>query len=300
MPPDTTVLPVKLGRRVEQALGEKIVHSEPVGGGYTPARRLRLKLGNGHRVFVKAATTEKTANWLRAEAQVYHALAGSAFLAERIAWQDEDETFLVLEDLTAAHWPPPWTAAQIDRICTALSAVAASHSKVDFPIARIEDGRDSFASWHRVAQEPKPFLSLGLCSDTWLTTALPTLIAAESAAPLAGDALLHHDIRSDNVCFRPGSGEVVLVDWNWVCVGNPDLDIAGWLPSLQSEGGPPPEAILPHAGGLAAILSGFWAYRAGTPPPAGAPRVREVQRRQLLYALPWAARALDLPPPDIR
>jgi hypothetical protein len=300
MPPDTTFLPDSLCRGVEEALDTKIIHAAPVVGGYTPARRLRLSLGDGRRVFVKAATTEKTAMWLRTEAQVYDALAGSVFLAERIAWHDKNETFLVLEDLSAAHWPPPWTTAQIDRICTALSAVATSRSKVDFPLARIEDDRESFASWHRVAQEPEPFLSLGLCSDTWLHAVLPTLIDAESAAPLAGDALLHHDIRSDNVCFRPGSGEAVLVDWNWVCAGNPDLDIAGWLPSLQSEGGPPPETILPHAGELAAILSGFWAYRAGTPPPEGAPSVREVQRRQLLFALPWAARALDLPPPDIR
>lgn len=301
MLPDAALLPEGLRQRVEGTLGKKILRAETIGGGYTSARRLRLSLAGGSRVFVKAATTTDTTNWLRTEAQVYEALAGSPFLAERIAWHDSDgETFLVLEDLSEAHWPPPWTPAQIEAVRGALSLVAASPSRIPFSLTRIEDDREGFASWHRVANEPQSFLSLGLCSEDWLEAALPTLIAAEAAAPLAGDDLLHLDIRSDNLCFRPDTGKAVLVDWNWVCLGNRDLDIAGWLSSLHSEGGPAPETILPNAGGFAALLSGYWAYRAGTPPPVGAPRVREVQRRQILFSLPWAARALDLPPPGIR
>jgi hypothetical protein len=300
MLPDT-ILPVNLRHRLEAILGEGVANATTIGGGYTPARRLRLRLGNGKSVFVKAATTDKTADWLRTEAQVYDALNGAAFMAERIAWHDVDgETFLILEDLSNAHWPPPWSPAQIDGLCASLSEVAASRPRITFPLTRIEDERAGFASWNRVAEEPESFLSLGLCTVDWLETALPTLIAAEAAAPLAGDDLLHLDIRSDNVCFRPGSGDPVLVDWNWICLGNRDLDIAGWLSSLHSEGGPRPETILPNAKEFASLLSGYWAYRAGTPPPEGAPRVREVQRRQLLFAMPWAIRALDLPPLDIR
>ena len=76
------------------------------------------------------------------------------------------------------------------------------------------------------------------------------------------------------------------------------MDIACWLPSLHSEGGPPPEAILPDAPQWAATMSGFFAARAGGPPIPNAPRVREVQLNQLRSALPWAARALDLPTLD--
>ena len=301
MRPDTAVLPDSLRQKIEDVLGERIVRAEPIGGGYTPARRLRLSLRNGGSVFAKAATNENTAVWLRTESQVYDALAGAPFLAERLAWHDDGaEPFLILEDLSDAHWPPPWTNTHIESIRAALSDVAASRSRIPFPLTRIEDDQGNFASWHRVANEPEPFLSLGLCSAAWLHAALPTLIAAESAAPLAGDDLLHLDIRSDNICFRAGTGAAVLVDWNWVCVGNRDLDIAGWLSSLHSEGGPSPETILPDAGEFAALLSGYWAFRAGTPPPPGAPRVRDVQKRQLLFALPWAARALALPPLDVR
>ena len=75
------------------------------------------------------------------------------------------------------------------------------------------------------------------------------------------------------------------------------LGILGlWLPSLAYEGGPEPEQILPDAPEVAAWVSGFFAARAGLPQIPDAPRVRWVQRRQLATALPWAVRALGLPP----
>jgi hypothetical protein len=64
------------------------------------------------------------------------------------------------------------------------------------------------------------------------------------------------------------------------------------LPSLRLEGGPQPWEVLPDARGLATVVAGFFAARAGLPPPAGAPAVRDFQLRQLEVALPWAAREL--------
>src|SRR5207245_1317277 len=104
------------------------------------------------------------------------------------------------------------------------------------------------------------------------------------------DALCHFDVRSDNLCFR--NGQAILVDWNWTALGNPALDIAGWLPSVAVEGGPMPWEVLPGEGELAAFISGVWAAVAGLPPPPTAPVVREVQRRQLAVALDWVDRDL--------
>ncbi len=109
-----------------------------------------------------------------------------------------------------------------------------------------------------------------------------------------GDALVHLDVRSDNLCFV--GDRVVLIDWNLACRGNPRVDVAAWLPSLADEGGPDPMAIMPGEPALAALMSGFFAARAGLPPPEGAPRVRGVQLSQLKRALPWAAASLRLPP----
>jgi hypothetical protein len=79
-------------------------------------------------------------------------------------------------------------------------------------------------------------------------------------------------------------------------VGNALLDVVAWLPSLRLEGGPEPWEVVPDSRGLAALVAGFFASRAGLPAPATAPTVREFQRRQAEIALPWAARELGLDP----
>ena len=134
-----------------------------------------------------------------------------------------------------------------------------------------------------------------MCSVEWLEAALPTMIQAAAAAPLEGDALVHLDVRGDNVCFR-GPAAVIL-DWPAASIANPDLDIAFWLPSLESDGGPPPEAVLPRAPELAAWVAGFFFARAALPPILDAPYVRPLQLAQSRTALPWAARQLGLPSP---
>jgi aminoglycoside phosphotransferase (APT) family kinase protein len=125
---------------------------------------------------------------------------------------------------------------------------------------------------------------------------LPGLLAASDPSLLEGEALLHFDVRSDNLCIR--DGQALLVDWNLACVGNPAFDVAFWLPSLALEHGPTPEQLArarPDVDRLAAHVAGFFAARAGLPPPAGAPSVRPFQLAQLEVALPWAVRAAGLP-----
>jgi aminoglycoside phosphotransferase (APT) family kinase protein len=131
-----------------------------------------------------------------------------------------------------------------------------------------------------------------MCSRDWPDASLPVLREAAETAPVPGDALLHLDIRSDNMCLTDRGA--VLVDWNQACIGNPELDLAAWLPSLRLEGGPEPEDILPGGAGFAAVLAGFFGSRAGLPPPPTAPQIREIQRAQLEVALGWASRELDL------
>jgi hypothetical protein len=150
--------------------------------------------------------------------------------------------------------------------------------------------------WAAVGEDPEPLLTLGLASARWLDDALPALLAAEVGASLAGDALCHFDVRSDNLCIR--SGRALFVDWNHASLGAPELDLGFWLPSLAAEGGPAPETILPDAPAVAAFVSGYFACRAGLPSLSHAPGVREVQRVQLRAALPWAVRALRLAPLD--
>ena len=135
--------------------------------------------------------------------------------------------------------------------------------------------RDVGRAWQR---NLRPFLSLGLATARWLRDSAPVLAAAADGAVIEGPFPTHLDVRSDNVCFR--DGRAVMVDWNHAVLAHPDLDIAGWAPSLQAEGGPAPEEILPGRGQMAAVISGYFAKRAGMSIIPAAPRVREVQRQQ--------------------
>jgi hypothetical protein len=250
-------------------------------------------LSDGRTAFVKQALTDQAAEWLRKERLVYESVRGP-FMPEYLGAYDEaGTTLLVLEDLSGAEWPPPWSDRRIEAVLASLEALRATRPPDG--IATLDAMRASIVGWDRVAADPEPLLATGLCSAAWLEEALPALVRAGGEAELRGDDLLHFDVRSDNLCFV--EGRMVLVDWNLACRGNGRFDVAFWLPSLTLEGGPEPWEVLPEAGALAAAVAGFFASRAGLSPPVGAPTVREFQRAQAAVALPWAAREVGLAPP---
>ena len=264
-------------------------------GGYSRASaHWQASAASGERVFVKHALTAAGVAALRKERILYEALRGPFMPAFLGAYDKDGTTLLVLEDLSGAEWPPPWSAGRIDAVLESLATVHAS--PVPGGLELLADDRDDIAGWPDVASDPEPLLSTGICSAAWLDQALPVLLRAAKKAPLDGDDLLHFDVRSDNLCLRGGSA--VLVDWNLACCGNGRFDVAFWLPSLRLESGPEPWEVLPDAGALAAVVAGFFAARAGLPVPAAAPTVRGFQRAQAVVALPWAARELGLPAPS--
>jgi hypothetical protein len=279
---------------VASTLGSPIVARRPVVGGFTPAERCIADLDDGRSVFLKAAINDLTAVWLRKEYRMYADL-GAPFMAELAGWADEDGLpILALEDLSRCAWPPPWSDERVAAIVEALAEVASTPPPAWLSAS---DHADWIADgWTRVAEDPAPFVATGMVTSAWLDEALPVLLEVAGPAVVAGDQLCHFDVRSDNICFR-NDGSAVLVDWNFAEVGNARLDMAFWLPSLALEGGPLPEAILPDAAPEAAVVAGFFASRCGEPPIPDAPGVRELQRRQLIQALPWACRALGLPVP---
>jgi hypothetical protein len=277
------------------ALGSAPVGWEHVrGGGYgSNSARWRVFLADGRSAFLKLALDADAAGWLRDEHRVYSQVQ-APFLPALAGWHDDrGVTFLALEDLSDAYWPPPWQPGQIEQVQTTLAAVAATAAPPELP--SLESLRKRLNGWELVADDREPLLSTGLVPRAWLEEALPALREAGATCDLSGDALLHLDVRSDNLCFR--EGRMFLIDWNLGCVGNALMDVVFWLPSLRLEGGPDPAELLPETGGLAALTAGYFASRAGLPTPATAPRVRPFQRAQAEVALPWPARELGLPQP---
>lgn len=279
--------------RIETTVGKTATNVRTVQRGYSPAKRMVVSFSDGSSLFVKIGTNEFTSGWLRDERRIYESLNGS-FMPNCLGFDDDGTNpILLLEDLSHAHWPPPWHNEQIQQVLTSLQAVWRSFLP-DLP--KLAENMRLLDGWHRVAEDPEPFLSLGFVSERWLDKVLPRLLEIDGPTVAQGNSLLHLDLRSDNMCLV--DNRAVLIDWNGVCVGNADFDLGAWLPSLEAEGGPSPETLLPDSGEIAGLISGYFAARAGLDPIPDAPNVRTIQLVQLKTALPWAVRALGLPPLD--
>jgi Phosphotransferase enzyme family len=248
---------------------------EPIEGGYTRARKWRVRLDDGTHAFAKEAPATEVA--------VYESVRGS-FLPRVYEIRDD---VLLLEDLSDAHWPPPYPA-DTDALFAALEAVATTAPPPG--LRRLQH----VSSWEAIASEPQPLLALGLCSAGWLENALPALIDAEARVPLVGDGLVHYDVWAGNLCFLERG--MVLVDWAEACIGNPRVDLAFALLSLRVE-----SAVYPAVDdepALAAFVTGAVAAEAVRPPPEWAQpgsTLREDQRNDLAVALPWVAQQLGRP-----
>jgi Phosphotransferase enzyme family len=279
---------------VAEAVGAALVEWETVATrGYARScAHWRAKLADGRRVFIKHALTTTAVEWLQTERVIYEAVREPFMPSFLGAYDNGELALIVLEDLSEAEWPPPWSRSGIESVLASLDAL---HRTVPpNEIGKLDAIRGEVVGWPDIAANPEPLLSTGLCAPTWLEKALPALVQASEAAQLDGTELLHFDVRSDNLCLR--DGQALLFDWNLARVGNGVFDVAFWLPSLTLEGGPPPWEVLPNAGLLAAAVAGFFAVRAGLPPPPTAPTVRDFQRAQAEVALAWTARELELPP----
>jgi len=281
------MLPPALQRHIEGALGSEVESTTTATGGFSPATRERILLRDGRRAFVKAGTDADTRAWLRDEWRVYGALS-RPFLPEVLHWSDT-EAVLVLEDLGDCERAPPWTGRAVAAVVATLAEVAATRPPPDVPAL----DPSPFRGWQRSLWSLQSIATLGAATPEWLQSHGPVLARAEAAARISGDSLLHCDVRGDNLFLR--GGRAILVDWNWSVRGNAAVDRAFWAPSLQLDGGPPPEQVVGHEPELAAAVAGFFAYQAVQPIEQATPAIRAFQVAQLRQALPWAARALGLP-----
>ena len=280
--------------RIEKLIHTKIRSYSVVEGGYTQATRLLCKTDTTS-FFAKAGSTPDTCKYIQREIQVYRKVSGP-FMPKVMAWQEhETEPILIIEDLSDHHWPPPWDDRQIDLVLSQLAIMHDTKTELE-PFSKVHGENMARGSgWLKVAENPEPFLSIGIADEKWLSKSLPLLISNADNCRVEGNSLTHWDLRSDNICIT--KERAIFIDWNLACLSNPKLDLGFWLPSLAYEGGPLPDTILPDSPEIAAFVSGYFAQFAGLPVIKSAPRVRMVQQQQLETALPWAARALDLPPP---
>lgn len=258
-------------------------------GGLMPNRRYRAVLADGTRVFVKEAVDDFTEHLLEREQVVYESLRGRSFLPR---FMGRRRRTLVLEDLRPdVRWLPPWRTGDLALVLDVLDEVAATPAPAELPSLA---NSALLRKWRGVAEEPQPFLELRMCTGDWLDQVIDRLVASDES-PLTGSALVHGDVRSDNLCIRGGA---VVFDWGAAARGRPDYDLVNFAMSFASETGIPPEHVASDADpNLVAVLAGTLAYHA--PHRAVPLAVREQLRTHLAVAFPWCIRALALPPTDL-
>jgi len=254
-------------------------------------------------VFAKAVSAEQNPDapgYVRRELDTVAALPPAAGAPALLAVID-DGTWVagVFEHVDGRLPRTPWTDEELTSALHALARMGSVDAPAALPRAadRLRPLFDGFRNLRADGALPAGWNDH---ADRLVDLELEALDA------VAGDRLVHNDIRADNLLVTP-AGDIVIVDWAHACRGAPWLDLVLWLPALQLEGGPPPEDVLarapltlrPTPEQLVAVVAGCTGYfvdRGRMPDPPGLPTLREFQRVQGEVALAWLARLLDLVP----
>ncbi|MGN6796136.1 MAG: aminoglycoside phosphotransferase family protein [Streptosporangiaceae bacterium] len=300
---DSVPEPVRAG--IEAICGSPVVRARSQPGGFSPGVAARLECADGSRRFVKAVSAAANPHspvMHRREAEVLRELdpliAARHLPVPRLHGVFEAGPWLalVLDDVDGRQPAVPWDSAELTRVLTAIDQLAEALTPSPISIGSLaERFSDDFTGWRTLAGAPS---SGGL--DSWSAEHLHELAELERSWPglLAGDTLLHTDLRADNVLL---DGErVVFVDWPHACIGAAVVDVAFMAPSVTMQGGPSPDEVLAMTRSgraasretvLAAVcaMAGYLTERALRPPPPGLPTVRAFQAAQGDLARRWLA-----------
>lgn len=288
--------PLYLIELVESSLRKKTVNWTVPECGLSAAHRFSVSFNDGSKVFVKAATDQLTAEWLRREQLVLSAVQ-EQLLPRLIDWIEVPGSYPVMltQDLSNAYWPAGhngvhWRPGDLEQLFAGLRRLTRLPVISDLPLL----SSNQFLHWQELATDPDPFLALGLCSERWFLMSIEALTAAEGRADESGNDLVHGDLRSDNICFN--GQQVVFVDWSHAAQGNARTDLARLLPTLCLEGGPRPATVMPDGGNAAAAACAVHLSRImHESMPAW---LKTVFVKLVAIELEWAAECLALEKPD--
>ena len=314
-------VPKAVRQQVEAVLGAPIKRASRIWGGYSPAPTFRLALADGRKAFFKAtnqSSNEYATEALYLEERVYQELGdllGKWIAKYHATIAHEDWHGLLLDDLGPKS-VPPWTPSLARNIAYALADFHHSTLGAQLPawLSRPDQHLTS-VNWQRTVEQSQGLRQIAaLAGDSaqealaWLQRISPTIDLLMNSTALAVEpyALLHGDLRSDNLRFT--QGRLYLFDWPAITIGRPEWDIVAFAQTVTVEGGVLPEQVMSwYAEKLpvnaAAVDSSiafcftYFADRSWRSEIPGLPRVRRFQRQQLGTMALWAARQWSLPEP---
>jgi aminoglycoside phosphotransferase (APT) family kinase protein len=288
---------VEVRAALERRLGARVVEAVTQPTGFSPGLAARLHLEDGRRVFLKAvseAANPDTPDIHRREARILAALPAAAPIA-RLLWSYDEMGWvaLCLEDVDGRHPYEPWTSGDLDLVIACVQKMSRDLTPSPIPLEDTVPGffRRTLNGWGVALERREARL------DAWAHRNLGRLAELERRAPgvVEGDALVHCDIRADNLLIA--GDRVYVLDWPWARIGAAWIDLVAMAPSVTMQGGPQPEEFLSRLdlqgvtpreiNAVVASLAGYFVVRALEPPPQGIPTVRAFQAAQGGVALAW-------------
>jgi hypothetical protein len=281
-------LPASVRAAIEERCGTRVDTAESQTSGFTPGFASVLRGEDGSRHFVKAASTKAQrmfADAYREEARKLEVLPPAA-PAPPLQWTlDVDDWFVLsTEYVDARHPHRPWREPELQR-CLDMLEAAAELLTPPPPGLALTAAAEELAAW------PAYWQHLDLPHGGEAAT-----LAGRYAEAVAGDTLVHTDVRDDNLLLT-ADGRVLLCDWNWPMAG------AAWLDSLFLLIGPRGDGLdvaaaiaaspllspvpAEHIDIVLALITGYFLKSAGEPVPPTSPFVRAAQRWQGEVCWDW-------------
>lgn len=288
-------VPARVRAEVERKLGAGVVSATNQAGGFSPGLAARAKLANGRRVFIKAVAPElnpDSPDFHRSEARIVEAIPESAPVPRLLFFVDIDEwVVLVFQDIEGVAPQEPWRLTELGRVLDATVDLAAALDPAPVSEPTLEQSYgEVFQGWRH--------MGAGTWPDPWTRRHYARLaeLEAQWTVATAGTALIHADLRADNVLLA--ADRVWFVDWAHGAVGAPWFDVVFLAGSVIMHNGLAGQDLLDEhlatrdadPGAMLSALvatTGFFLHQSTLPAPPGLVTLREFQRAQGEAALGW-------------
>jgi hypothetical protein len=289
-----TYLPPGVRSEVARRTGSKVVDAESRDAGFTPGVASVLTCEDGSRIFLKAASARAQrafAASYREEARKLRSIPAGV-PAPRLLWALDDEwVVLGIEHDPGALPHRPWQPAELDACLDALETVAdlLTPPPPGPPLpAFLDELTDMLTAWDRLLTDD-PDLPHG-AEAAALVTRLPDVVA--------GDTVVHTDVRADNVLVSEGAARIC--DWNWLVRGAPWLDTVFLLAEVHGDGLDAGALLAERrltrdvpaddVDCLLAAQVGYFRLAASAPVPPSSPHVRDHQQWMADVTWDWLCR----------
>jgi len=292
-------------QQFESQLGAGVIEWSSQEEGFSPGVAARCKMSDGRKLFIKAVSGSMNTHSLelaRQEVSLNRALPAQASAPAMIA-------SLVSDDWVAAAWVDiagrqpgqPWSETDLQLV---LQAVDAMHLPAVEVCPTLQDDYESmFNGWRRLVDERAADIA------PWIDQSMLERLAeieATGAAHYPPEALIHGDLRADNLLIDEND-TVWLVDWASGTVGPRCFDLISMIPSIAMS-----DSISLHLAelwerselsrttdsasvdALVVAIAGYFVASARQPPIPEIPMLRDFQQAQAVPALAWVYQRLGL------